>query len=124
MRHLKDTGIILADANHERLRTALVTACALNALGGSTRIFLQGTAVGMLRNPITDPEEMLQFAAGLPNLAQLFEEALGMGVTFACCQSSLILLDAAATDFDQRIQWMGMIGFLSTIEPTDRLLTI
>jgi len=119
---VKRTAIIVADANHERLRTALITACAQAALGGAVSFFLQGAAVGLLRNPIEDPDGPRQLAAGLPTLAQLFEETAAMGVGFAACQSSLALLSASAADFDQRIQWAGMIGFLSTVEPDDRLL--
>jgi len=119
---VKRTAIIVADANHERLRTALVTACAQAALGDSVSVFLQGAAVGLLRNPIEDPDGPRQRAAGLPTLAQLFDEAAALGLAFAACQSSLTLLNASAANFDERIQWTGMIGFLSTIEPDDRLL--
>lgn len=124
MRGVKRTAIIIADDNPERLRTAFVTACAQAALGASVRIFFQGAAVALLRRPIIDPDSARQAAAGLPALDQLFGEAIGIGVGMIACQSSLTLLDAAASDFDDRIEWSGMIGFLSTVEPDDRVLVI
>jgi predicted peroxiredoxin len=124
MRDVKRLAITVADDNPERLRTALIMAAAHIALGGSARFFFQGTSIALLRSPIHDPDGERQSAAGLPMLGQLFDEAAGLGAHFAACQSSLALLDLAASDFDPCIEWTGMIGFLSTIEPTDRLIVI
>jgi predicted peroxiredoxin len=121
---MKRLAIIIADDNPERLRTALVTAAAHIALGGSAQLFLQGASVALLRSPIHDPDGGRQSAAGLPTLRQLFDEAAGLGARFAACQSSLPLLGLTAGDFDPRIDWTGMIGFLSTGEPGDRLIVI
>jgi predicted peroxiredoxin len=121
---MKQLGIIIADDNPERLRTALVMASAHVALGGAARCFFQGASVALLRAPIADPDGARQSAAGLPTLAQLFEEATGLGIRFAACQSSLPLLGLSAADFDPRIEWTGMIGFLSMIDPGDQLMVI
>jgi predicted peroxiredoxin len=124
MRNVKRLAIVIADHNPERLRTALVMTAGHVALGGEACLFLQGTGVAMLRAPIHDPDADRQSTAGLPTLAELFEEASGLGIRFSGCQSSLALLDLRAADFDPRIDWTGMIGFLSTIEPEDRLIVI
>lgn len=124
MRDVKQLAVIVADDNPERFRTALVTASAHVALGGSARFFFQGAAVGRLRAPIHDPDAQRQSAAGLPTLTQLFEEAAGLGIGFAACQSSLALLGFTAADCDGRIEWTGMIGFMSTIEPGEQLMMI
>ncbi len=117
MRRMKRLAIILADDNPERLRTALVLASAHAALQGNTRLFFQGAAVAMLKVPIADPDGIRQSATGLPTIGQLFEEAIKLGVSLTCCQSSMALLDLVSADFDGRIEWGGMIGFLSMIEP-------
>ncbi len=124
MRDMTRLAIIIADDNPERLRTALVMATAHVALGGMASLFLQGSAVALLRSPIPDPDARRQTAAGLPELGQVFREALGLDVRFSACQSSLALLDLTADMFDSHIEWTGMIGFLSTVERNDRLIVI
>jgi len=124
MRDVKRLAIVIADDNPERLRTALVLAAAHIALGGAAQIFFQGASVALLRAPIQDPDGDRQSAAGLPTLAQLLDEAASLGARFAACQSSLALLSLSAGDFDPRIEWTGMIGFLSTVEPGDHLIVI
>lgn len=121
---VKSLAIVVAGSEHERLRTALIMATAHSALGGTASLFLQGDAIALLRVPISDPDGDRQSKAGLPTLAQLYEEACALGVKFSACQSSLALLEVTAEQFDQRIQWGGMIGFLNMVEPTDRLLAI
>jgi predicted peroxiredoxin len=121
---MKRLAIVIADDNSERLRTALIIAASHIALGGSAQLFFQGASVALLRSPIHDPDGERQSVAGLPTLAQLFDEAVGLGARFAACQSSLALLGVAANDFNPRIDWTGMIGFLSTVEPDDRLIVI
>lgn len=117
-------AIVVAGKDRERFRTALVMATAHNALGGTASLFLQGEAVALLRVPISDPDGDRQSRAGLPTLAQLYEEACGLGVAFSACQSSLALLESTPDQFDHRIEWGGMIGFLNKVEPRDRLLAI
>lgn len=124
MRCLTPLAIIIADDNAERLRTALVMAASHVALGGTAQFFFQGAAVGLLRKPIADPDDERQTTAGLPTLAQLFSDTVDLGIRFNACQSSLPLLGLTAEMFDTRISWSGMIGFLSTVEPGDRLIVI
>lgn len=124
VRGMRRLAIVIAEDNPERLRTALIVAAAHAALGGAARLFFQGAAVIMLRTPINDPDAVRQSVAGLPTLAQLFEETSSLGVRFAACQSSLTLFDLQAADFHPGIDWTGMVGFLSTIEPDDQLMAI
>lgn len=121
---MRRLAIVIADDGAERFRTALVMAAAHVALGGGARFFLQGAAVGLLRAPLHDPDAERQSATGLPTLAQLFEEAVGLGIRFAACQSSLALLGLSAADCEPRLEWGGMIGFLSTVEPAEQLMMI
>jgi len=124
MRDVKRLAIVIADDNRERFRTGLAMAAAHVALGGEVRLFFQGAAVAVLRRPVDDPEGYRHSAAGLPTLAQLYEEALGLGVHFAACQSGLALLGLSALDFDPDVEWIGMVGFLSAVEPRDQLIVI
>lgn len=124
MRGVKGLAIIVADGSTERLRTALVTAAAHVALGGAARFFFQGDAVALLKAPIHDPDGERQSGAGLPTLGQIFEDASDLGIRFGACQSSLALLGISAADCDPRIEWGGMIGFLSTVVPGERLMAI
>lgn len=115
------TGItlIVATADGERFRTALMLALAHSALGGCARIFLQERAVALLAGD--DAENYA--AAGLPGRAAMLTDALEAGVTLIGCQSGLALLHAEASAFDARIQWAGMVSLLQTLGE-DRLLVI
>ena len=124
MHDVTQLAIIIADDNPERFRTALVMSAAHAALGRGVRLFLQGAAVALLRSPIADPDGDRQTAAGLPTLGQLVSEATALGVRFAACQSSLALLGLSADMFGPDVEWTGMVGFLSHIDPVDRLIVI
>lgn len=117
-------AIIVADDNAERFRTVLVMAASQAAIGGEVRLFLQGKAVAMIRDPLIDPDGEAQSAVGLPTLGELFEECLALGVVIGACQSSLALLSLSASDFHPNIEWGGMTGLLAAIEPDHRLLVI
>lgn len=121
---MKSLALIIADEAPERLRTALVTAAAHVALGGTARFFFQGASVKLLRAPLHDVDAERQSAAGLPTLSQLFEDGIGLGIRFAACQSSLPLWGLAVADCDPRVEWTGMIGFLATIEPGEQMMVI
>ncbi len=116
--------IVVASADPERLRTALVMAAAHAALDGTARLFLQGESVGLLRLPIADPDAARQSAAGLPTLAELVDEAFDLGAVIGACQSSLALLGHSAEDYDPAIEWGGMVGLLARLAPTDRLVVV
>ena len=116
--------LIVADASAERFRTALVLAAAQAALGARVRFFFQGDALRSIVAPISDPDGARQSAMGLPTLAQLVSEAIGLGVGFAACQSSLALLGLTPEDFDPCVEWGGMVGLLSTMDVEDQLLIV
>src|SRR3546814_9198577 len=88
---MRELRIVVATADAERLRGALVIAAAQAALGGGAAVFLQLDAVGLLRMPVEAPRDEAHRAAGLPSLAMVIEEALGLGVTLLACQSGLAL---------------------------------
>ena len=116
--------ILIAEDNPERLRTALVLACTSAALGQTVRMFFQGRSVALLHLPITDPDEEGQASAGLPTLGQLVDEATALGVSFACCQSSLAMLGLTPAAFSPDVAWGGMTGLLAEMTPEDRLVAI
>ena len=117
-------ALIIAGPDPERLRTGLVLAAAQSALGETVHLFFQGDSLGLIRQPIADPDALRQAATGLPTLAQLFEEALGLGATVGGCQSSLALLKLTPADFDPRVEWGGMVGLMSRLGTDDRLLVV
>lgn len=119
---MRDLRIIVATADAERLRGALVLAAAQAALGGQAAIFLQLDAVSLLRQPIAAPEDAAHLAAGLPTLAMLIDEALGLGVIILACQSGLALSDLSAQDLPEGIEVSGPIGFLQGTDEQARLL--
>ena len=121
---MRPLALVVADDDPERLRTALVMAAAQAALGGQVSMFFQGAAVGLLRHPVADPDEARQSGAGLPTLSQLLDEALGLGVMVAACQSSLALLGMQADAFDARIMWSGMVSMLAALDPESRLVVV
>ena len=111
--------IVVAGADGERFRTALVMALAHNALGGSCRIFLQERAVALLGG--NDAGDYA--AAGLPGRAAMLAEALDAGVAVIGCQSGLALIGSRADAFDSRIGWAGMVSLLQTLNE-DRLVIV
>ena len=113
-------GLTLVAARSGGLRTALELAAANAALGGRARVFCQGEAVAAL-SPLRDPHDADYSAAGLPTLAELFEEALGLGVEIIACQSGLALMGVRADTLDARIGFGGPVGLLQTLED-DRLV--
>ncbi|MEJ7925388.1 DsrE family protein [Sphingobium sp. AN641] len=119
MRPLK---IILTVADAERLRGALVLACAQAALGEDTALFLQLDAVALLRPPIIAPRDADHAAAGLPPLATLLAEALALGVTLTACQSGLALAGLDADDLPPGIDTGGPVQFLRETSDDARLL--
>lgn len=114
--------IIVATADAERLRGALVLAAAQAALGGESALFLQLDAVQLLRAPISAPEDEAHVRAGLPSLAALLDEAVALGVAILACQSGLALAGLAASDLPQGVEVSGPISFLQETDDQARLL--
>jgi predicted peroxiredoxin len=115
--------ILVANAAPERLRAALTLAAAQAALGGRARVFCQGDAVAALRPPIRGTADAAHATAGLPTLAELAEEALGLGVELIACQSGLALTGIKAATLDPRIAFGGPVSILQTLGE-DRLIAI
>ena len=88
---------------------------------GRARVFCQGDAVAALA-PLRDPHDAGHAAAGLPTLAELFEEALGLGVEVIACQSGLALTAIDADTLDPRVGFGGPVSILQTLGD-DRLVT-
>ena len=119
---MRELRIVVATAEAERLRGALVMAAAQAALGGGAAVFLQQDAVGLLRAPMTAPQDEAHRAAGLPSLAMLVEDAAALGVALTVCQSGLALCGLAAPDLPPGVGIGGPIGFLQATDDQARLL--
>ncbi len=104
------------------LRAALELAAANAALGGAARVFCQSEAVAALP-PLRDPHDGDYAAAGLPTLAELFEDALGLAVEIIACQSGLALMGIDASLLDPRIAFGGPVGILQTLGE-DRIIAL
>jgi predicted peroxiredoxin len=115
--------VIVAVADAPRLHAALSIAAASAASGAATRVYIHGDAVGLLAGPLQAPEDERHCAAGLPMLAELFEEALGLGVRLICCQTGLLLSAIAADRLDPRIEIGGLVGLFAALGD-DRLVTV
>ena len=120
---MRGLTIIVVDVSSERLRGALSIAAAHAALGGNARVFLQGEAVGAIREPIQGWEDDAHEKAGLPALPVLFDEALKLGVRVIACQSGLQLTNARPEDFDARVEYGGLVSAMQELGE-DRLVTI
>ncbi len=120
---MRGLTIVVAAAEPIRFRTALELAAATAALGGHARLFLQGGAVALLRPPIVDAGDAAHAASGLPTLAALLEEALGLGVEIVACQSGLQLTAIDAGALDGRIGFGGLVSLLGELGE-DRLVAL
>lgn len=119
---MRPLRIIVATADAERLRGALIVASAHTALGGTAALFLQLDAVGLLRAPIVAPQDEAHRAAGLPDLAAVLAEAQALGVTISACQSGLALCGMTAEDLPQSVDVGGPVGFLQATPDEARLV--
>ena len=119
---MRELRIVVATADAERLRGALVMAAAQAALGGGVTLFLQLDAVGLLRAPRSAPLDEAHRAAGLPSLAMVIEEALGLGVILLACQSGLALCGMTVDDLPKGVEVGGPVGFLQQTSDEARLI--
>ncbi|WCT71943.1 hypothetical protein PQ455_09785 [Sphingomonas naphthae] len=120
-RDLKGLAIIVAGEDRARFHAALSLAGAQAALGGRSRVYLHGPAVGLLAAAAIDREDALWRAAGQPTVAQLQEDALTLGVTLIACQTGLAMAGIDAATLDARIETGGLVGLMATLDE-DRLL--
>ena len=121
---MRELRIIVATADAERLRGALVVASAQAALGGAASIFLQLDAVSLLRPPIVASQDETHRAAGLPTLAMLIEEAAALGVSLSACQTGLALSGLDAAELPSGVDVGGPIAFLQATDDQARLLFV
>lgn len=119
---MRDLRIIVTTGDAERLRGALVLACAQAALGGQASIFLQLDAVGLLQPSTQAPRDDAHRAAGLPTLATLVEEAVALGVTLTACQSGLALCRLSVGELPDGVEVGGPVSFLQATQDQARLI--
>jgi predicted peroxiredoxin len=112
-------GLTLIVTRPSGFRAALELAAANAALGARARVFCQGEAVTALLS-LRDPHDTEYTAAGLPTLAELFEDAQGLSVAVIACQSGLAMMRATAGTLDPRVTFGGPVSVLQTLED-DRL---
>ena len=110
---MRGVTVILTEAAPARLRAALSLASAVAAVGGRARLFLHEDAVTLFATPLTSPADARRSVAGLPTLAQLFEEALAMPVEVILCQSGLAMAGMDHGQLDPRIATGGLVGVLA-----------
>jgi predicted peroxiredoxin len=120
---MRGLTIVVADISSERFRSALNMALAQAALGGSARIFLDGEAVSIIRQPIAGWEDDAYEEAGLPTLPKLYAEALDAGVRIILCQSGLAMTGAEPRDYDARVEFGGMVSLMAELGE-DRLVAV
>jgi predicted peroxiredoxin len=116
-------GLTLVVTRPDALRAGLELAAANAALGGRTRLFAQGEAVAALALPMRSPHDPDYALAGLPTLAQLFEETLALGVEIVACQSGCALMGVTTDRLDARVTFGGPVSVLQTLGE-DRLLAV
>ncbi|KQZ64116.1 hypothetical protein ASD67_06280 [Sphingopyxis sp. Root1497] len=115
-------SIIVAGGDDQRFYGALETAMAAAALGSPARIFLQGEAVTLLREPVSVAGDPARKAAGLPELAWMIGEAAAMEVRLFVCQSGMALVGLTAEEMVSQAKAAGLVSFLRDIGEGDRLL--
>ena len=123
MPRMRGLTIVVADVSSERFRTALDMAVSQAALGGAARLFLNGEAVSIVRQPIIGWEDADYAGAGLPTLPQLYAEALDHGVKIMLCQSGMHRAGTEPRDYDPRVEYGGMVSLLQSLGD-DRLVTV
>lgn len=121
---MRELRIVVATADPERFRGALMLAAAQAALGGAATLFLQLDAVALLRAPVSAPQDDTHGCAGLPTLATLLADALALGVAVTACQSGLALTGLSAADLPDGVEAGGPVAFLQATSDDARLLIV
>ena len=122
MSDMPGLNIIVAVAEGRRLYAALEAGMAAAALGRPVRIFLQGEAAALLRDPVSFGGDEARRAAGQPDLASLIEEAAAMDVALLVCQSGMALVGMTATELVPHVRAAGLVSFLADVGAEDRLI--
>lgn len=119
---MQSLNIIVAVAEGRRFYAALEAGMAAAALGRPVRIFLQGEAAALLRNPVSFAGDDARRAVGQPDLAWLVGEAIAMKVGLFVCQSGMALVGIAATELVLQVRAAGLVSFLAEVGADDRLI--
>ena len=122
MPDMQSLNIIVAVAEGRRLYAALEAGMAAAALGRQVRIFLQGEAAALLRDPVSFAGDEARKAAGQPDLAWLVEEAVAMDIALFVCQSGMALVGMAATELVPHVRAAGLVSFMAEVGAEDRLV--
>ena len=122
MPDMQSLNIIVAVAEGRRLYAALEAGMAAAALGRRVRIFLQGEAAALLRDPVSFAGDEARKAAGQPDLAWLVEEAVAMDIALFVCQSGMALVGMAATELVPHVRAAGLVSFMAEVGVEDRLI--
>lgn len=115
-------NIIVAAAEGARFYAALEAGMAAAALGRPVRVFLQGEAAALLRDPVSFVGDEARRAVGQPDLAWLVGEAIAMEVRLFVCQSGMALAGITATALVPQVRAAGLVSFLAEIGDDDRLI--
>ena len=105
VRGMRGLSIVVAGPDPVRWRTALTLAASHAALGGRTRILLDGESVTLVARGEDD----------------LLESCFDLGARITLCQSGLAAAGLNATALDARFVYGGMVGFLADLGE-DRLV--
>lgn len=105
--------LLLPTADPERLHAALTLAAAAAASGRAASVHLHELAVGLLAGPLEAPGDIRRQTIGLPTLAQIFEEALQLGVAVSVCQSGLAFYDLSLDRLDARLDVRGPVSVMT-----------
>jgi predicted peroxiredoxin len=106
-------AVVLSEANHARLHAALTLACAAAALGRPVRLFFHGESAAALTTSRHWQGDATYRAAGLASVAELVENAIGLGAQVMACQTGLQMIGVAATSLAEGIETGGMVAFLA-----------
>jgi len=115
-------ALVLPEASHARLHTALTLACAAAALGRPVRLFFHGESVAALQPGRHWHGDEIYGAAGLPSVAELIENALGLGARVMACQTGLQLCGLSAGSLAEGVETGGMIAFLADARDDDVMM--
>ena len=119
---MRGLNIIVAGPDGARFYAALETAMAAAALGKTVRLFLQGEAAALLREPVGYDGDAARWAAGQPGLAELVAEAAAAEIALFVCQSGMALVGLSAGELAPHARPSGLVSFLVGAEADDRLI--
>jgi len=112
---MRGLTILVVAADPERFHAALTYAAAAAATGCPVHVHLHEAAVALLRSPMAAPSDADRADAGIPTLAQIFDDALSLGVAMTICQSGLALARLQLDRLDPRLEPQGPVGLLAAL---------